>query len=223
MTEITKPIRILIADDHAIFRDGLRKLLESEPGMAVVGEAVNGDDVVKFAQQLTPDIILLDLAMPVRSGLEALRELSEPPNTTRVILLTAAIERDQIVEALQLGARGIVLKESATQILFKSIRHVMDGEIWVGRESVDDLLQLLKELKEPAAPRRKEKFGLTPRELDIVSAIVNGSSNRTIATQFSISEQTVKNHLSSIFDKMGVSTRLELALKAVKYHLSPRQ
>ena len=222
MTDANKPIRILIADDHAIFRDGLRKLLESEPGMAVVGEAVNGDDVVKFAQQLTPDIILLDLAMPVRSGLEALRELSEPPNTTRVILLTAAIERDQIVEALQLGARGIVLKESATQILFKSIRHVMDGEIWVGRESVDDLLQLLKELKEPAAPRRKEKFGLTPRELDIVSAIVNGSSNRTIATQFSISEQTVKNHLSSIFDKMGVSTRLELALKAVKYHLSPK-
>jgi two-component system nitrate/nitrite response regulator NarL len=222
MTEISKPIRILIADDHAIFRDGLRKLLESEPGMDVVGEAVNGDDVVKFARQLTPDIILLDLAMPVRSGLDALRELSEPPNTTRVILLTAAIERDQIVEALQLGARGVVLKESATQILLKSIRHVMDGEIWVGRESVHDLLELLKELKEPAAPRRKEKFGLTPRELDVVSAIVNGSSNRTIATQFSISEQTVKNHLSSIFDKMGVSTRLELALKAVKYHLSPR-
>jgi DNA-binding NarL/FixJ family response regulator len=222
MTETTKTIRILIADDHAIFRDGLRKLLESEPGMAVVGEAVDGDEAVNFAQQIKPDIVLLDLAMPVRSGLDALRALSEPPNATRVILLTAAIERDQIVEALQLGARGIVLKESATQILFKSIRHVMDGEMWVGRESVHDLLQLLKELKEPAAPRRKEKFGLTPRELDIVSAIVSGSSNRTIATQFSISEQTVKNHLSSIFDKMGVSTRLELALKAVKYHLSPK-
>jgi DNA-binding NarL/FixJ family response regulator len=170
---------------------------------------------------VTPDVILLDLAMPVRSGLEALRQLSEPPSTARVILLTALIERDQIVEALQLGARGIVLKESATQILLKSIRHVMDGEIWVGRESVQDLLLLLNELKEPA-PRRKEKFGLTPRELDIVSAIVAGSNNRTIATQFSISEQTVKNHLSSIFDKMGVSTRLELALKAVKYHLAPR-
>ena len=222
MTEIPKPIRILIADDHAIFRDGLRKLLESEPGMAVVGEAVNADEVVKLAHQVKPDIILLDLAMPGRSGLEALPVLSEPPNASRVILLTAAIERDQIVEALQLGARGIVLKESATQILFKSIRHVMEGEIWVGRESVHDLLRLLKDLKEPVAPRRKEKFGLTPRELDIVSAIVSGSSNRTIATQFSISEQTVKNHLSSIFDKMGVSTRLELALKAVKYHLSPR-
>ena len=218
----TKPIRILIADDHAIFRDGLRKLLESEPGLTVVGEAVNGEEVVKLSKQVTPDIILLDLAMPVRSGLEALRQLSEPPSTVRVILLTALIERDQIVEALQLGARGIVLKESATQILLKSIRHVMDGEIWVGRESVQDLLLLLNELKEPAAPRRKEKFGLTPRELDIVSAIVAGSNNRTIATQFSISEQTVKNHLSSIFDKMGVSTRLELALKAVKYHLAPR-
>src|SRR6266480_285396 len=222
MTVATKPIRILIADDHAIFRDGLRKLLESEPGLAVVGEAVNGEEVVNLASHVNADIILLDLAMPVRSGLDALRALSEPPHAARVILLTAAIERDQIVEALQLGARGIVLKESATQILLKAIRHVMDGEVWVGRESVNDLLQLLKDLKEPAAPRRKEKFGLTPRELDIVSAIVAGSSNRTIATQFSISEQTVKNHLSSIFDKMGVSTRLELALKAVKYHLSQK-
>jgi two-component system nitrate/nitrite response regulator NarL len=223
MPEEPKNIRILIADDHAIFRDGLRKLLESEPGMEVVGEAVNGDEVVQLAQKLTPDIILLDLAMPVRSGLEALRMLSEPPNSARVILLTALVEREQIVEALQLGARGIVLKESATQILLKSIRHVMDGEIWVGRENVDDLLKLLSDLQEPfSAPRRKEKFGLTPRELEIVSAIVRGSSNRTIATQFAISEQTVKNHLSSIFDKMGVSNRLELALKAVKYHLAPR-
>src|SRR5690242_21931994 len=95
MNEITKPIRILIADDHAIFRDGLRKLLESEPGMSVAGEAVNGDEVVKLAQQIKPDIILLDLAMPGRSGLEALRALSDPPNGVRVILLTAAIEREQ--------------------------------------------------------------------------------------------------------------------------------
>src|SRR5207302_2371292 len=135
MTVITKPIRILIADDHAIFRDGLRKLLESEPGMSVVGEAVNGEEVVNLASRLNADIILLDLAMPVRSGLEALRTLSEPPLAARVILLTASIESDQIVEALQLGARGIVLKESATQILLKAIRHVMDGEVWVGRES----------------------------------------------------------------------------------------
>jgi DNA-binding NarL/FixJ family response regulator len=217
-----KSIRILIADDHTIFREGLRKLLESEPGIAVVGEAVNGEEVVKLAPEVHADVILLDLAMPIRSGMEALRLLSEPPNESRVILLTAAIEREQIVEALQLGARGIVLKESATQILLKAIRHVMDGEIWVGRESVNDLLQLLKDLKEPVSPRRKDKFGLTPRELDIVSAIVAGFSNRAIATQFTISEQTVKNHLSSIFDKVGVSTRLELALKAVKYHLSPR-
>jgi len=215
--------RILIADDHAIFRDGLRKLLESEPQLEVVGEAVNGDEVVELAQKLSPDIILLDLAMPGRSGLEALRTLSEPPGTARVILLTALIEREQIVEALQLGARGIVLKESATQILLKSIHHVMDGEIWVGRESVRDLLKVLKDLQEPVSvPRRKEKFSLTPRELEIVSAIVKGSSNRTIATQFAISEQTVKNHLSSIFDKMGVSNRLELALKAVKYNVAVR-
>ena len=155
--------RILIADDHAIFRDGLRKLLESEPQLEVVGEAVNGDEVVELAQKLSPDIILLDLAMPGRSGLEALRTLSEPPGTARVILLTALIEREQIVEALQLGARGIVLKESATQILLKSIHHVMDGEIWVGRESVRDLLKVLKDLQEPVSVPRRRRMPHRPR------------------------------------------------------------
>src|SRR4051812_37564860 len=110
-TDNDKPVRILIADDHAIFRDGLRKLLESEPGLTVIGEAVNGDEVVKLAKQLAPDVILLDLAMPGRSGLEALRAIAAPSKPPRVILLTALIEREQIVEALQLGARGIVLKE----------------------------------------------------------------------------------------------------------------
>ncbi|MBV9181868.1 MAG: response regulator transcription factor, partial [Acidobacteria bacterium] len=137
----------------------------------------------------------------------------------RVILLTAAAEKSQIVEALQLGARGIVLKDSATQILLRSIRAVMNGEYWVGRESVSDLVQYLRNLMESTAPSRQSRYGLTPRELQIVSAVVAGYANREIAEHFKISEDTVKHHLSNIFDKLGVSTRLELALFAVNQSL----
>src|SRR5215467_16375320 len=138
MDKRTQPIRIVIADDHPIFRDGLRRLLEAEPGLKVIGEASDGSDAVKLARQLKPDVMLLDLAMPRQPGLEALRDLSTGPgaNGVKVILLTAAAEKHQIVEALQLGARGVVLKDSATQLLLKSIHTVMTGEYWVGRESV---------------------------------------------------------------------------------------
>ena len=117
-------VRLVIADDHPIFRDGLRRLLEAEAEMKVIGEASDGAEAVKLARQLKPDILLLDLAMPRHPGLEALRELSMPANATpvRVILLTAAAEKSQIVEALQLGARGVVLKDSATQLLLKAVR-----------------------------------------------------------------------------------------------------
>src|SRR2546425_11741843 len=138
-----QPIRILIADDHPIFRDGLRRLLEAEPDLKVVGESCDGAEAVKLVRQLRPDILLLDLAMPRHPGLEELREMSSgaASNSVRVILLTAAAEKNQIVEALQLGARGIVMKDSATQLLLKSIHTVMAGEYWVGRESVSNLVQ----------------------------------------------------------------------------------
>ena len=220
MPKKSPEIRILIADDHPIFRDGLRRLLQAE-GLNVVGEAPNGEEAVKLARQLNPDILLLDVAMPLKPGLEALRELAEAKTPVRTILLTAAIERTQIVEALQLGARGVVLKESATELLLKSIQAVIRGEFWVGRESVSDLVQTLRDLMPPAgAEARKSKFGLTPRELEIISAIVAGYSNRDIAQKFSISEQTVKHHLTNTFDKLGVSTRLELALFAVNHGLT---
>jgi len=217
-----QPIRILIADDHPIFRDGLRRLLEAEPDLKVVGEACDGAEAVKLVRQLRPDILLLDLAMPRHPGLEALREMSSGPasNSVRVILLTAAAEKNQIVEALQLGARGIVMKDSATLLLLKSIHTVMAGEYWVGRESVSNLVQYLRMLVQSSGEEaRQKKFGLTPRELDIVSAVVAGYSNKEIAEYFKISEDTVKHHLSNIFDKLGVSTRLELALFAVNQSL----
>jgi DNA-binding NarL/FixJ family response regulator len=217
----TTPVRLVIADDHPIFRDGLRRLLEAEPDFKVIGEASDGADAVKLARQLKPDILLLDLAMPRHPGLEALKELTSGDATSvRVILLTAAAEKSQIVEALQLGARGIVLKDSATQLLLKAIHTVMGGEYWVGRESVSNLVQYLRGLVQSSGEEaRQKKFGLTPRELEIVSAVVAGYSNKEVAEYFKISEDTVKHHLSNIFDKLGVSTRLELALFAVNQSL----
>lgn len=215
-----QPARILIADDHPIFRDGLKRLLESEGEFKVIGEACDGIEAVAMARQLIPEVMLLDLAMPRRQGLDALRELSSDARSVRVILLTAAAEKEQIVEALQLGARGVVLKDSATQILLKSIRAVMNGEYWVGRESVSNLVQYLRTLVTPASafPQRN-KYRLTPRELEIIAAVVAGFANKEIAQYFKISEDTVKHHLSNIFDKVGVSSRLELALFAVNQSL----
>src|ERR1700676_3788857 len=214
--------RIVIADDHPIFRESFRRPPESEPDLKVIGEACDGAEAVKLARQLKPDILLLDLAMPRHPGLEALREMSSVSNhnAVRVILLTAAAEKNQIVEALQLGARGGVLKECATQLLLKAIHTVMAGEYWVGRESVSNLVQYLRTLVQSSGEEaRQKKFGLTPRELEIVSAVVAGYSNKETAEYFKISEDTVKHHLSNIFDKLGVSTRLALALFAVNQSL----
>lgn len=189
----------------------------------MIGEACDGKEAVKLAIEMKPDILLLDLAMPRHTGLDALRDLSATTGATgpvRIILLTAAAEKKQIVEALQLGARGVVLKDSATQLLLKSIHAVMSGEYWVGRDSVSNLVQYLRNLMQSSGEESKQKkFGLTPRELEIVSAVVAGYSNREIAEYFKISEDTVKHHLSNIFDKLGVSTRLELALFAVNQGL----
>lgn len=208
-------VRILIADDHTIFREGLRRLLESESGFEVVGEAADGAEAVSMTPQFNPDVLLLDLAMPRVPGLEALRELTESRTKSHVILLTAAIEKRQIIEALQVGAKGVVMKDAATQMLIKAIRTVMAGQYWVGREPVPDLVKYLR-AQAAAQPASKAKsFGLTRREIEILGTIVAGLSNKEIAQKFSLSEDTVKHHLTNIFDKVGVSSRLELALFAI--------
>jgi two-component system, NarL family, nitrate/nitrite response regulator NarL len=212
-------IRIVIADDHRIFRDGLGKLLSAQPDFRVEGETGDGDMAVQLVQELRPDILLLDLAMRP-DGLESLRKLArQPASTTRAILLAAAIENSQIVEALRLGARGMVLKEAATAELFKCIRTVMAGQYWIGHEAVADLVKLVREITAPAPKRDCPKNGLTPRELQVIATIVTGYSNKEIAQKFSISEDTVKHHLTNIFDKLGTSSRLELATYAISHHL----
>ena len=215
------PVRIVIADDHQIYRIGLRRVLEAEPGFLVVGEATDGEQAVKLAKQLKPHVLLLDLTMPRQTGLEALRELATASFPVRTILLTAAIEPSQIVEALQLGAHGIVLKSvGVAQLLIQSIHAVLEGRYWVGHESVPDLVKALRDLTSGALAGAKRKtFELTPRELEIVAKIVFGYTNKDIAKELAISEETVKRHLTNIFDKLGVSNRLELALFALKHQL----
>jgi two-component system nitrate/nitrite response regulator NarL len=217
-------VRILIADDHPIFRDGLRRLLEAEPDLSVVGQAVDAAEAIQLAETLHPDILLLDVAMPKVSGLEALETLVAMPNSPAVILLTAAIDRGDIVKALQIGARGVVLKESATAMLMKAIRVVMAGGNWVGRESVADLLLALRRLgPAPERPEPLPAFSLTARELQIVRLILAAAGNKKIADTLSISEKTVKHHLTNIFEKLGVSNRLELALFAAQHNLLPKE
>lgn len=221
MNKLVETVHILIADDHPLFRDGLRRALEAEPGFQVVGEAENGEQAAELVRKVKADVLLLDLAMPFVTGLEALRELSTASTApVRTIVLTAAIQPTEVVEALQLGARGIVLKTTAAPLLVKSIHTVMQGQYWVGHGSVSDLVNALRELMPPpAAEPLKKTFGLTLRELEIVAEIVAGCTNKDIALKFSISEDTVKRHLTNIFDKVGVSNRLEMALFALKHRL----
>jgi len=214
-----RTIQVVIADDHPILRDGLRKLLEAEHDFAVVGEAFNGHEALEVTRRVEPNILLLDLAMPGLPGLEVLRALSGTSLTTKTILLTASIERDEIVKALQLGAKGLVMKDSASELLMKAMRMVMAGEYWIGRENVSGLVETLRT---QMFQRSEPKFGLTARELEIVSSVTAGYSNKEIAQRFTLSQETVKHHLTKIFSKVGVTNRLELALFAISHHVVDR-
>ena len=215
------PIRVLIADDHPVVRVGLRNMLQADPAVKVVAEARDGLEALEMARNLRPDIMLLDLAMPNVAGMEALREMTAGNLETRTIVLTGLIEKRQVLEALQLGARGVLLKDAVAEHLSACIRSVMQGQYWLEGRPVQNLVQVLRDLTAQTAPAPRKTFGLTARELEVVTLITEGCTNKDIAKQFGISEETVKRHLTNIFNKLGVGNRLELALFALNHDLLP--
>ena len=213
--EGTKTIRILLADDHPVVRFGVRRMLQSHSEFIVVGEASDGKEAIREIRDMQPDILLLDLNMPNLPGLETLRELTTIQIPTKTILLTSAISKREILEALQLGARGVVLKDALTTDLATCISTVVQGDYWLGRKPVKNLVQVLNDLAEEIKQPPKNTFGLTTRELEIVRLIAQGMTNKDVAKECDIAEETVKRHLKNIFDKVGVWNRLELALFAI--------
>src|SRR5580693_1788665 len=217
MTKAKQVIRILVADDHAIFREGLRKLLDAAEEIQIVGEASNGVECIKMLAKFKPDILLLDLRMPEKDGLSVLEEINFDSLATRVIVLTAAEDDRDVVRAMRLGARGIVLKQSASDLLAKSIHRVFGGEIWLDNRMTAEVMKAFSKSSD-GGPRRDKPL-LSDREKEIVQLVAQGYRNKEIGEKLFISEQTVKNHLHNIFDKLGVSDRLELALYAIHHRL----
>jgi len=211
-------IRVAIADAQPVVREGLRRLLQAEPEIQVIGQAENGAEAVKLVSAKHPDVLMIDASMPGMTGMQVLRELSNTAGGCRVVLLNASLDRNQVLEALRLGARGLMTKNTTVGLMLKCIRTVVAGQYWIGRESVSDLIGCLipQRAGQPALAKKAE---LTRRELQIVSAVVEGYANKDIAARLSLSEHTVKHHLSSIFDKLRVTNRLEVALLAIKENL----
>jgi DNA-binding NarL/FixJ family response regulator len=213
-------IRILVADRQEMFRDGLKRLLESEPGFVAVGGAGTARQALQLVQDHDPDVLLLDLALNGGDSLEILRTLASTRQRVRTIGLTAGKEKDVQRAALQHGARGTVRKESTTEVLFDSIRNVFQDEHWICGDNPPPVARetsAAQPCSDVAAPAKR--FKLTPREMDIVSAVAAGESNKRIARKLSLSEDTVKHHVSHVFDKLGVFSRLELAVFAFNHGL----
>ncbi len=212
-------VRIVIADDHPIVRDGLKKLLLLEDDFEVVGEAGDGREVLEKVQDLDPDVLLLDLRMPNLDGLATLQALQQSNRRTRVIVLTASEDKNEFVQAMKLGCSGIVLKQTAPDLIVKSIRKVHAGEIWLDSHTTAAVMRQfstgLESGSGPGAAKGRERSPLSTREREIVALVAQGYKNKEMAEKMFISEQTVKNHLHNIFDKLGVSDRLELALYAI--------
>jgi DNA-binding NarL/FixJ family response regulator len=223
----TNPIRVLIADAQPIVLEGLRSVLSHYPDIEVVADATDGVETIDKAVHLEPDIVLLDLRMPRVDGLTILRSIQTRAPRSKVILFASAENKDEFVEAMKLGCSGILLKETSTALIEKSIHRVHAGEIWLDSTTTAAVIRHFASPKDfPAAhapsahsggngKTPRERAQLSQREREIIVLIAQGYKNKEIAEKMFITEQTVKNHLHNVFDKLGVSDRLELALYAI--------
>lgn len=212
-----QPIRIVIADDRPISRDGLRWLIETQPGLLIVGETGNNSEASVLVRERQADVLLLDFPAAGQPALETLRQVGASGSSVRTIILAENINSPDVASALHLGARGVVVKDSAAEVLFKSIQSVIAGRYWIDSDEVSDAAASLRRLD--VQRRHRRAFGLTPRELAIVRAVVAGDTNQEIGHNLSITENTVKSHLTHIFNKLGASNRVELALFAAHHRL----
>lgn len=216
---MNKPIRVLIAEDHAIVRKGIRALLTIEPGIEVVGEAQDGHQAITEAHRLRPDVILMDLVMPQADGISAIRHITACQPEARILVLTSFATDDKIFPAIQAGALGYLLKDSGPHELVQAIHQVHRGE-----SSLHPLVarKLLQELSHsPVQPTPPDP--LTEREIEVLQMVAQGQSNREIAAQLMISETTVRTHVSNILSKLHLSSRTQAALYALRQGLASLQ
>jgi DNA-binding NarL/FixJ family response regulator len=215
---LTKPVRILIVDRHPIFREGLRRLLESDSRFEIAGHT--GDDpaaVIDAVRELSPDLLVMGMNAPGGNAVDTIRELNTYWSALQVVLLATSVRMPAVLQAVELGVRAVIPMNSTPDVLIRCILAVRDGSFWIGSECVAETAAGLRRLD--AAQRQNHAFGLTLREMEILRAVTAGSTNREIAEQCSITENTVKIHLKNIFNKLGASNRLELALFASHHRL----
>ena len=209
-------IRVVVADDHAVVREGLRGLIGSEPGMELVGEAADGAEAVLMARTLQPDIILLDMVMPRKTGLEAINEITAENPDARILVLTSFAEDDKVFPAIKAGALGYLLKDSSPQELLQAIREVSRGESSLHPTIARKLIQ---ELSQPSdLPPAQEQ--LTAREVEVLRLVAKGLANQEIGDRLVISERTVRNHVSNILGKLHLANRTQAALYALREGLA---
>jgi DNA-binding NarL/FixJ family response regulator len=216
--EVEPAIRIAIADAHGIVRYALRSLLGVEEDFEIVGEAGDGRQALDQAQTLQPDVLLLDQRMPCLDGLSVLKVLRQSNRKTKVIMLTDSDDRNEFVQVMRLGCSGIVPKQTVPQMIVKSIRKVHSGEIWLDSCTTAAVMVQFAGSGESASPERapsQEQPSLSKREREIAQLVSQGLKNKEMAEKLFISEQTIKNHMHNIFEKLGVSDRLELALYTI--------
>ena len=204
-------IRVLIADDHAVVRQGLRTFLDLQEEIAVVGEAADGDDAVDAVERLAPDVVLMDLVMPGVGGIEAIRRIRERSPATRVIVLTSFLDDEKVFPAVRAGAAGYLLKDVQPQELVRAIEIVHDGQALLHPAVAARLMEEVAQCDVRRAPDV-----LTPREREVLALIARGLSNKAIAREFGVAEKTVKTHVSNILGKLGVADRTQAALWAVR-------